>query len=98
MSTRQGIFPRSPVASRVYLEQSRLTALAPSIARGVELEVWGNKSPVCRPAAKLSGDFSKHSVYLDQMCLACFALPGREGVAHAFRAQPIAAAFQSLTR
>ena len=98
MSTRQGVFPRLPVASHVYLEQSCLTALAPSSTRGVEFEVWGNESPVCRLAAKRSVDFSKHFVNIDQMCLACFALPGREGIAHGFRAQPIAAPFQSLTR
>jgi hypothetical protein len=70
VSTRQGIFPRPPVASHVYLEKSHLTALARSGARGVELKVWGNESPVCRPAAKLLVDFSKRFVNVDQMCIA----------------------------
>lgn len=62
MSTRQGIFLRRPVGSRVYLEKSHLTALAPASARGVELKVWGNESPAADRRRRVSMDFSKHTL------------------------------------
>ena len=73
MSTRQGIFPRRPAASRLYLETVSPNGTgALRFARGKPQSLGKREPCCCSRAAELSLVFSKHSAIFrhDVPCLA----------------------------